>query len=220
MTRPWAPAVLAVLALVLALAPAVGLGAGASGRAEGGSDWLLGGNRPEDYAVELEPDGGRLGTAAALLRSTATRPRGFVSVMRWIDAAPHRGERVRFTAWLQSEEVAGWAGLWMRTDDLDAPRQTLAFDNMRRRPVRGTTDWTRHRVVLDVAEGADRIYYGVLLAGVGRVRADQLEIEAVDPEQVPTTGGPRLPPGPKNLDFDHPPAAAGGRSEEGVGPPP
>jgi hypothetical protein len=110
----------------------------------------------------------------------------------------------------------------MRIDDLDTEGRpkVLAFDNMRGRSVRGTEDWRKVRVVLDVPEEADRIYYGFLLSGKGAVRADQFELEEVDPDEVSATAGPRRPPGPRNLDFDHPPDEPDRAREEGNDPPP
>jgi hypothetical protein len=58
-------------------------------------------------------------------------------------------------------------------------------------------------VVLDVAETADSIAFGVLLVGSGRVWLDDVTFEPVG-QDVPTTGGEirRQPTTPVNLDFD------------------
>ena len=199
------------LALALLLGPAA---AGAPSRPGSpgtppGSDWLVGGSRPQDYRVELEPTGGRLGTAAALIRGGVAEPRGFVTLMRHVEAAPYRGGHLRLRAWLKTEDLAGWAGLWMRVDELDDPVKILAFDNMGDRRIRGTNGWRRYEVVLDVPEAADQVYYGALLEGTGRIWVDEVTLEAVGTD-VPVTGTSRLRrDAPVNLDFDHPPQAKG-----------
>jgi len=213
--------VAAALALVLAAA-ALGTPAGSGAVAKGkgtppGSDWLVGGDRPQDYRVELEPSGGRLATAAALIRSGVTEPRGFVSLMRHVSAAPYRNGHVRLRAWLKTEGVAGRAGLWMRVDQHDDPVKVLAFDNMGNRPVRGTTGWRRYEVVLDVPPGADEVYYGALLEGAGRLWVDEVTLEPAG-KDVPVTAKSRMPwQPPSNLDFDHPPGAKRPRTSK---PPP
>jgi len=170
-----------------------------------GSDWLVGGSRPQDYRVELEPKGGRLGTAAALIQGAVAEPRGFVSLMRHVDAAPYRGGRLRLRAWLKSEDLAGWAGLWMRVDDLDGSLKVLAFDNMGDRRIEGTTGWRSYDVVLEVPEAADQVYYGALVEGRGRLWVDEVTLEPVG-DDVPVTGTSGLRrDAPVNLDFDHPP---------------
>jgi hypothetical protein len=45
------------------------------------------------------------------------------------------GKRVRFSAAVKTEDVQSWAGLWMR---VDKGSQTVEFDNMQDRPLKGT----------------------------------------------------------------------------------
>lgn len=169
-------------------------------RGETGSGWLLGGSAPDDYEVATEPTGGRTGTRAASLRARVPEPEGFVTLMRWIDAAPYRGERLRLSAWVAPREVERKASLWMRVDHPDG-RRALAFDNMTDRPIRGTSGWRRHEIVLDVSNVADRIFYGAILDGPGSLRVDDFRIERVGPE-VPVTDTLRPTRAPRNLDFE------------------
>lgn len=87
----------------------------------------------------------------------------------------------------------------MRVDG-PAPGRSLAFDNMQARPVKGTTDWLRYDVVLDVAAEATAIAFGVLLRGRGEGWVADVRFEEVGPE-VPTTGQSDQPDQPQNLDF-------------------
>jgi len=171
------------------------------------SGWLVAGSRPQDYRVELEEEGGRQGTLAASLgsRGQDSPPEGFVTLMRWIDARPYQGKRVRLSAWVKAESIEGWAGLWMRVDDDDADR-SIAFDNMEDRAVRGTRDWRRYEVVVDVAPEGDRVSYGILLSGKGTAWVDDFQLEVVD-RDVPATDQIGPVGRPRNLDFDHPPEA-------------
>lgn len=49
------------------------------------------------------------------------------------------GRRLELRGFLRTEEVSNFAGLWMR-EDSDAGM--IAIDNMERRQLKGTTDWT------------------------------------------------------------------------------
>jgi len=110
-------------------------------------------------------------------------------LVQYVSAEPWRGKRVRLSGWLRTSDVkSGWAGLWMRVDSPGKPN--LAFNNMPKRGPRGTTDWTRYDVVLDVAPEASDIYFGAILAGSGTVWADDLTLEEV-PQSVPTTAAPK-----------------------------
>ena len=92
-------------------------------------------------------------------------------------------------AYLRTENVAGWSGLWMRVDAADPDHRWTAFDNMSDRPLRGTHDWARYDVVLDVAPDAAGIAFGVLLHGAGQVWIDDVTFGIVD-RKVATTGHP------------------------------
>src|SRR5215212_2763747 len=134
--------------------------------------WFLAGNRPQDYLsgtdTSVSLDGSRSGFLASKPGAAADM-RAFGTVMQTISADQYRGKRVRFRASVKSKGVAGWAGLWMRVDPLKQSSTPLAFDNMERRPIKGTSDWTAYDVVLDVPENSAAIAFGILLAGKGQV---------------------------------------------------
>jgi hypothetical protein len=111
--------------------------------------------------------------------------------------AEYVGKRVRLTGFVKAEQVTGSAGLWMRVDgpggySSGKPAQMLAFDNMQDRPITGTTDWGQYQVVLDVTSTAANLAFGILLAEVGHVWLDGVNLEVVD-TTVPTTGGSAAP---------------------------
>lgn len=128
-------------------------------------------------------------------------------------ADPYRGRRVRFSGYMKTNRVAGWAGLWMRIDT--ASKVGWAFDDMEDVAVSGTTDWKRYQVVLDVPQDAAAIYLGAHLFGRGQVWLDDCRFEVVGSD-VPATDGSRLRGGrdrthsipqfmedePVNLDFE------------------
>jgi len=65
--------------------------------------------------------------------------------------------------------------------------QPLGFDNMNNRPIKGTTDWKRYSIVLDVPEESGDLVYGILLDGTGQVWIDYEGIKIVG-NNVPLTG--------------------------------
>lgn len=167
--------------------------------------WFLTGSAPAAYEVGVERDADRAGTVA-YLAATAPSPEGFGTLMQITRADDFRGQRLRMTAHVRTEDVANWAGLWMRVDGAGRPAPQLAFDNMQGRPIEGTTAWQPYKIVLDVPEAADAVAFGVLLDGPGRVWLDDVAFDEVD-ESVPATGrafpaDPPYPDHPTNLDFE------------------
>jgi len=71
---------------------------------------------------------------------------------------------------------------------IDKDSKQLAFDNMQSRPIKGTTDWQKYGVVLDVPQDATGVFSGVLLGGTGQVWISNPKFEVVG-AAVQTTGG-------------------------------
>jgi len=195
--RPFFPAVLKVAAVVslsaVALCAAVPRG------------WYLAGSKPQDYQTGVN-DTQYNGHRVAFLRSVAATPTGFGTLMQDFRADDYAGKRVRFSAMLKTENVAEWAGIWMRIDKnigSSSPKM-LVLDNMHDRPVKGTEDWKPCQVVLDVPKDATSIFFGLTLNGSGNVMMSDAKIETVGLD-VETTAKPfperQAPSSPTNLDF-------------------
>lgn len=185
----------------------VGLALGAPGSpglaGELPAGWVHAGDRPAEYVSGVDPRGGRAGRAGAFIKSRSANPGGFGTLMQSIAADDYRGKRVRFSADVKAAGIASWAGLWMRVDGAWREGQLppmLAFDNMRGRPIKGTRDWARCEVVLDVAAEASGISFGILLSGAGQAWMDGLRLEVVG-ANVATTDVLALPKRP-NLSFE------------------
>ena len=164
-------------------------------------DWFLAGSNPQDYVVSTDRSAAHGGGACALLASKSDNPKGFGTLMQTTQAGSLRGKRLRLTAYVRSQGVKEWAGLWLRMDGSNPP--PLSFDNMHDRPIKGDSIWQPYSIVLDVPQEATAVAFGVLLHGAGKVWLDSAGFDIVD-ESVPTTGvpAPRLPLAPSNLDFE------------------
>lgn len=164
--------------------------------------WLHAGNRPKDYEMSTDPKNARSGKTSAYLKCIVAEPSGFGTLMQAFKADAYRGKRLRMSGYARTQEVADWSGFWMRVDGPN--REPLAFDNMEKRPIKGTSDWRHYEVVLEISPEANEIAFGMLLSGKGRVWMDDLKFEVVG-KDVPTTGeniSPPPPSGPLNLDFE------------------
>jgi hypothetical protein len=168
--------------------------------------WILSGSEPADYEARVDAENKHAGRSSGSLRSVASKPKGFGTLMQSSSAHAYLGKRVRLSAFLKTKDVASWAGLWLRVDGPNAQRGgPLAFDNMMDRPLKGTSDWARYEIVLDVPAEATALAFGALIDGSGQLWMDDLAFEVVD-AKVPTTGngvGAALS-APENLDFEKP----------------
>ena len=167
--------------------------------------WLKAGSKPQSYEMGIAKGVGQNSKNAATIKSTDTKIEGFGTLMQQSNPDKYLGKRVRMTGYVKSENVAAWAGLWLRVDQAGS-QQPLSFDNMGSRPIKGTTGWKKYEIVLDIPTNASLIAYGTLLDGTGQVWFDNITFEIVD-KSVQTTDAknyknPATQSGPTNLDFE------------------
>jgi hypothetical protein len=167
--------------------------------AEAPRGWLLSGSKPAEYEAGVDADQGYQAHTSAFLKSKQPSTDGFGTLMQQIAADEYLSKRVRLSGAVKSDEVKGWAGLWMR---VDKGKAVVAFDNMQDRAIKGTTGWQRYEVVLDVPEDATGISFGILLTGAGEVWLSSTRFETVGID-IPTTSlsEKKLPGKPVNLEF-------------------
>ena len=167
--------------------------------ADAPAGWFLAGSDPTAYKVSRDAPVTHDGKKSASLTSIGA-PKGFGTLMQTFVPRDYRGKRLRLSAWVKASDVKDWAGIWMRVDGAD--KKVLSFDNMQNRAIKGTKDWTRYDVVLDVGDGAASVAFGVLLSGEGTLWISGVSMQPVDPT-VPTTSPPleSVNQEPTNLDF-------------------
>jgi hypothetical protein len=161
--------------------------------------WFLAGTKPAEYEAGVDADQLYQGHASAFLKSKTQSVDGFGTLMQSIRAEQYKGKRVRLSGFVKSQGVVSWAGLWMRVDQ---GKDMVAIDNMQDRPVKGTTDWQRYDVVLNVPPDSTGISFGILLDGAGEVWLSSTKFGVVGAD-VPVTGAAdkKTPDNPVNLDF-------------------
>jgi hypothetical protein len=149
----------------------------------------------------------------------------FGTLTQCFAAAAFRGAVVRYSGFLKTADVRGWAGLWMRVDGDNG--QTLRFDNMATpvdRSIAGSTDWAQYEIVLDIPPEATTICLGFLLSGTGTVWGDDLEFGVLEPNRDQPAGLPgrqtgqpthvrSLPAGPSASDVER--SVPAGAAESG-----
>jgi hypothetical protein len=136
--------------------------------------WVVTGASPTKYVGGVDQAEGVRG--AKFIRSTTDDANTSAALGQMISAQNYVGQRLRFRARVRTEDVTGWAGLWMRVDRGGRP---VAFYNSMDKPIKGSTNWQDRSVTLDVPADADAIVFGVIDSGKGQVWIDSLALEAV-----------------------------------------
>ena len=164
--------------------------------------WFPAGSNPSEYEMGIDNTTFQNGHSCAYIKSKAPKENEFGTLMQTISAENYLDKRLQLSGYIKSEDIKGWSGMWMRIDGEN--NQKSEFDNMQGRAIKGTTDWKKYEIVLDVPSSSKKINYGVLLTGEGKVWFDNFKMEEVD-KSVPVTNlrkENKLPSQPINLDFE------------------
>ena len=165
--------------------------------------WFAAGSKPTDYDISTDTASQYMGLPSVRLKSITPAIKGFGTMMQSMSADQYHGKRIRFSAFVRSEAIEAWAGLWLR---VDKGKDSVAFDNMQSRAIKGTSEWKNYQVVLDVPEDATGIAFGILLDGTGSAWINGAKFEVVD-SSVPVTdmhlNMTKPSQSPKNLSFEN-----------------
>jgi len=168
--------------------------------------WFAAGDSPKKYEMGIDKGAGQDGKNAATIKSIETNISGFGTLMQQCKAEKYAGMKIKMSAMVKSVNVTNWSGLWLRVDQAGSS-QPLAFDNMQDRAIKGTTDWKKYEIILDVPSNASILAFGALIAGTGQIWFDHIMFEIVG-ESEKTTGLAtsdklsNLQAEPTNLDFE------------------
>lgn len=107
------------------------------------------------------------------------------------------GDSITIAGYIKTENVTdGYAGIWIRIDP------NLGYSNMRDVGAKGTTSWTKYNITLPLNAGKfERIYFGGLLVGRGKMWLDELKI-TIDGKDISELTPINNLPADKDYEFD------------------
>jgi transcriptional regulator with XRE-family HTH domain len=165
--------------------------------------WFKAGNKPNSYNVGIDKSIFKSGGSSAFIKSVDNKIDGFGTLMQTCSAQDYLGKRIKMTAYIKSENVTDWSGMWLRVDSKQE-KKSLSFDNMQNRPIKGNNDWTKCEIILDVPMESGTLNFGILLSGTGKVWFDDIAFELVDKlkANITSTREYVIPDKPMNTNFD------------------
>jgi len=131
-------------------------------------NWKDFGNK--DYTIFIDSTVSQKGKNSAVIEYDGDSPE--FKAWAYTIPAKYQGKKIKLTGYIKTENVSdGYAGLWLRINP------SVGFDNMKNRGVKGTTDWKKYIIELDLKPSeASLIVFGGLLVGKGKMWIDNLEI--------------------------------------------
>jgi hypothetical protein len=156
--------------------------------------WWHAGTNMTAYSIDVDRTVSHGGKVSARIKCVVPEPTGFGSLMQVTRPDRFLGKRIRMSAWVKTENLKRYSGLWMRVDGpTHDPTKSLTIDTMDNRPIVGTRDWQKYEIVLDVAAEAGDIAFGAHMSGPGTLWVDDFAFEEV-PKTVPVTSSKAPPP--------------------------
>ena len=123
-----------------------------------------------NYAIAIDSITTKNGNYSATIEFNEGNP----DFKAWAFTIPanYAGKKITLSGYIKTENVTdGYAGLWMRIDP------SIAFDNMNKNGVKGTTDWTKYEITLEMnPEKTKQIVIGGLLVGKGKMWLDNFNV--------------------------------------------
>ena len=172
----------------------------------------------EDYNVFVDRQVKNGGKASCCIKTVVPKPTQGAMLWQVLSAEEYKGKRLRMSAFVKTDDIKSIprdGGVWLFISTHSDKKRNLTNDSMLTRKILGTTDWTKHALIVDVPESAQLIHFGMAMRGPGQAWFDDFHFQIVGKE-VPTTGGEigpsdsgvgeirkDLPKRPRNPDFEN-----------------
>lgn len=126
------------------------------------------------YQAAVDHKVAHSGRASLSLKSVTPAATSGYAARQRIQADAYRGQRIRITGWLKTDQAKDGSAIWLRVDYANGD---YVLDGMLELgPAPG---WRRSALVADVGADAIGISFGVRMKGQGQVWADDFGIETV-----------------------------------------
>jgi hypothetical protein len=149
--------------------------------------WGRTGDNPDGYEFVVDTTVRHGGKASISIKPKPTAVDAkFGSLVQAIRPDEYRGKRIRFSGYIKTENIGERVSLWVRVDG--PGMRNLDFSNMDDRPIKGTTEWRKYDLVVDVPSDAVAIVFGAFLVGKsGQAWLDDLQLEPVGSDVAKTS---------------------------------
>lgn len=128
----------------------------------------------QDFNLEIDSVEKHSGMYSVRIEPQSSKIMGSFGCAAYSIPAIYEGNQIELKAYMKLQNIAdGQIGLLLR---IDGESGTLAFENLQREDIHGTSDWTQYSVKLPLPDEAKTIYIGALLAGTGKLWVDDFQV--------------------------------------------
>ncbi len=136
--------------------------------------WHLMSPNSKQYEVLVDNHTGHTGNSSIFISSVDTSSNPTFAGIGYNIPAKYAGKEITVKAWMKSEDMKGSLALMLAIYDVDG--NTLQFENLQNKKLKGTKDWKQYSVTLPLAAQAQTIHIGPILIGKGKLWIDDVEL--------------------------------------------
>lgn len=136
--------------------------------------WHIMSPNAKQYEVMIDNNMAHTGSSSIFISSVDTAFNPQFAGVGYSVPAKYAGKEITIKVWMKSEDMKGSLALMLAVYDADG--NTLQFENLQNKKLKGTKDWKQYSVTLPLAAQAQLIHLGPILIGKGKLWADDVEL--------------------------------------------
>ncbi len=136
--------------------------------------WHIMSPNAKQYEVRIDNNTKHTGNSSIFISSADTASSPQYAGVGYTVPAKYEGKEITVKAWMKSEDMKGSIALMLAIYDADG--NTLQFENLQNKKIKGTKDWKQYSVTLPLAAQAQTLHIGPILIGKGKLWTDDVEL--------------------------------------------
>lgn len=136
--------------------------------------WHLMSSNKKQYLIKTDSGIKHSGAYSLYIASADTAQKPKFAGLGYSLPGKYSGREITVSAWMRTAEIKGSLALMLGLYDADG--NTLAFENLERKKIKGTADWKQYSVTLPVPLNTQYIHIGPILIGQGKLWVDDVDV--------------------------------------------
>ncbi len=136
--------------------------------------WHLMSPNAKKYSVSIDSTVRRSGLNSVLIASIDTAVNPQYAGIGYMLPAGYLGKEIKVKGWMKTENIKGSLALMLGV--YDAEGNTLQFENLQNKRLRGSKEWKQYSVTLPLSADAQNVHIGPILIGEGKLWIDDIEV--------------------------------------------
>lgn len=136
--------------------------------------WHIMSPNAKQYQVLIDKHDGHSCNSSIFIASVDTASSPNSAGVGYSIPAKYAGKEITVKAWMKTADMKGCLALMLAIYDADG--NTVQFENLQKKKLKGSNDWKQYSVTLPLPAQAQLIHFGPILVGKGKLWTDDVEL--------------------------------------------